>query len=284
MHPLLFSVEVGISAIFLLCITHSTKYKNQILLVSAIIYAFVFENFNIILSEGKTGSYFYNSGFLTLWHTPIFIVLAWASIIYTAMLLSETLPVKKEYLPFLDALLVILIDLSIDVVAIRLGFWNWNGFSFNESYFGVPAGNFISWILIVFTFSFFTRKIGDMQIKRWLKNTAQIFIFIPSYIAFGVFSVLLWLLSDSLKLSKFQQLFVFAALALIFLAAILLNLQPKKKKAKKPNIIAITRWPFHLFAFAGLIFLARTEPLPVIIPLTAVSLVLISIEIWITRT
>ena len=54
--------------------------------------------------------------------------------------------------PLLDGLLALNIDLALDAVAIRLGFWDWGqGFSFQ--YFGVPYANFWAWFWVVTSFS-----------------------------------------------------------------------------------------------------------------------------------
>jgi hypothetical protein len=52
----------------------------------------------------------------------------------------------------LDALLALNIDLSLDAVAIRFGFWNW-GPGLNFQYFGVPYANFWAWFWVIFFFS-----------------------------------------------------------------------------------------------------------------------------------
>ena len=44
------------------------------------------------------------------------------------------------------------IDLALDAVAIRLGFWNW-GQGLHFEYFGVPYANFWAWFWVVFFFS-----------------------------------------------------------------------------------------------------------------------------------
>jgi hypothetical protein len=54
--------------------------------------------------------------------------------------------------PVLDALLALNIDLSLDAVAIRFGFWDW-GKGLLSQYFGVPYANFWAWFWVIFFFS-----------------------------------------------------------------------------------------------------------------------------------
>src|SRR6266704_834612 len=51
-------------------------------------------------------------------------------------------------------LLALTIDLSMDAIAIRLGFWTWRQAG---PWFGVPLGNFYAWFIVVFGFSLLLR-------------------------------------------------------------------------------------------------------------------------------
>ncbi|MBW2967592.1 carotenoid biosynthesis protein, partial [Candidatus Woesearchaeota archaeon] len=132
--------------------------KKLLLLILAFVYALVFENLNMYLAGGRLGAYFYSNEFIFfIFDTPLFIALAWASLIYTAMHISDMLNLKTLVKPFLDALLVVLVDLTLDVVAVRQELCTWVGYSHHHGWFGVPADNFIGWLLVVFTFSFLFR-------------------------------------------------------------------------------------------------------------------------------
>ncbi len=79
--------------------------------------------------------------------------IAWGSIIYSVMEFSNATSLPPWARSLLDGLLGLNIDLALDAVAIRLGFWDWGrGLSFQ--FFGVPYGNFIAWFLVVASFSF----------------------------------------------------------------------------------------------------------------------------------
>ena len=83
---------------------------------------------------------------------PLCIGVAWSCIIYSAMEFSDASSLPYWARPILDGLLALNIDLALDAVAIRLGFWSW-GQGLKFQYFGVPYANFWAWVLVVFSFS-----------------------------------------------------------------------------------------------------------------------------------
>ena len=91
-------------------------------------------------------------------------------IIYSAMLLSDQYRISWTIKPVFDAFTALVLDLSMDAIAIRLGFWNW-GIPFNQEWYGVPFANLFGWIAVVFTFSFIIRFIRTLNPKRFLKMT-----------------------------------------------------------------------------------------------------------------
>lgn len=122
--------------------------------------------FGMLLEIGNTflaGTYSYNPHFMiNVANVPVAIGLGWAVIIYLAMRLSDQYGMPWTLRPFLDALSAVIIDLAIDPVAIRLGFWNWTIPSGKE-WFGVPFENLAGWILVVLSFSFLIRFIRTLD-------------------------------------------------------------------------------------------------------------------------
>jgi len=223
------SIEICIFILFILCladaIRSSVQNKRKLaLLLLAFVYALIFENFNMYLSRGFSGSYFYNDNFfLYFLETPVFIALAWAVLIYTAMHISDVLKLKALTRPFLDALLVILIDLTLDVVAIRQGIWTWVDFSPSDGWFGVPSDNLVGWLFVTFMFSFlfryFTRSDDDMVNKG--TRTEYYFLLPPfAYLAMLIMFSLVNLAESILNLTKAEELFVLWALVILFGAMI----------------------------------------------------------------
>jgi len=84
---------------------------------------------------------------------PLCIGVGWGCIIYSAMEFSDASSLPYWTRPVLDGLLAINIDLAMDAVAIRFGFWDWGPPLTAKHYFGVPYANFWAWFWVVLFFS-----------------------------------------------------------------------------------------------------------------------------------
>jgi hypothetical protein len=139
--------------------------------------------FGLLLEQGDItifGSYAYNQGFfIKLGSVPVAIALAWAMIITSSMFMSDRLGISPRLAPFVDAVLAILLDLSLDAIAIRQGLWHWN-IPLHAGFFGVPAGNFYGWLFVAFGFSAWTRWVRAHAGARsaWL----QWLVPVPAYL------------------------------------------------------------------------------------------------------
>ncbi len=248
-------IEISIFILFSLCLPLIIydKYKLRIVLLS-VIYAAIFENLNIMFSEGQVGGYYYNTEFLLfILDTPLFVILSWSLIILSGMLISDNLKIKEKFKPFSDAIFVLLIDLSVDAVAIRHKLWFWNEYSLTEGFFGVPANNFIGWLLVGFTFSLFFRKINNSRYKN--KYLLLIIVPIISYITFLFLFYFVELIESILNLNKSSQLFIVLFLLIIFAKIGLNGLRFGIQEHKDYFLISLIRIPFNLYAFLGLITL-----------------------------
>jgi hypothetical protein len=154
--------------------------------------------FGLILEVGNTSlahNYSYSSDFLVqIFGVPLAIGCGWAVIIYSAMLLSDQYNIPWFFRPFLDALTALVLDLSMDIVAIRLNFWHW-AISLNEEWFGVPYENLAGWIFVVLSFSFLIRFIRTLNPKRFLTELLMLISPIISYMILGIGLALYGLLS-----------------------------------------------------------------------------------------
>ena len=124
--------------------------------------------FGLLLEEGDQlifQTYHYSSDWvLVLDRAPLIIGLTWALLIAGAMRITDALGVRRWTAPFVDAVLVIMLDLAFDAVAIRIGMWTWVGVAPDQGWFGVPAGNFYAWLFVTLGFSLLT---------RWLRDAAR---------------------------------------------------------------------------------------------------------------
>lgn len=142
--------------------------------------------FGLILEIGNTylaHTYSYSSSFLfQIYNVPIAIGFGWAVIIYCAMLLSDQYNIPWRIRPIMDALTALILDLSMDIVAIRLGFWKWS-IPFDQEWYGVPFENLIGWIFVVFTFSYLMRFIRTLN---WDRVRTKILILLSPFISYAL--------------------------------------------------------------------------------------------------
>jgi len=141
--------------------------------------------FGLLLEQGDIkifGSYAYNQGFLIkLGSVPVAIALAWAMIITSSMFMSDRLGIPPRFAPFADAFFAILLDLSLDAIAIRQGLWHWN-IPLTAGFFGVPAGNYYGWLFVAFGFSAWTRWVRARAGTRSASPWRQLLVPLPAYL------------------------------------------------------------------------------------------------------
>jgi len=156
-------MEMGVYAFLIACLIHAGKRRDGALpyLLGGIVFGLLLEFFEVL-----TGSYSYGRFWLMLGRAPmdvpLFVGVAWGVIMYTARLFSDALGLPTFGAAALDTLLALSIDLSMDSAAYRMHFWNWdwNGAGrdpLTANWFGIPYGNFVGWITVVFCYSLFSR-------------------------------------------------------------------------------------------------------------------------------
>ncbi|MCK4354784.1 carotenoid biosynthesis protein [Candidatus Parcubacteria bacterium] len=172
---------LGIAA-FLLIFSRAIYQRNRqtvFELLAAFAFGLLLEIANIYLSH----AYYYSDQFLfRIFDVPIVVGLCWAAIIYSAMLLSDQYRISWKIKPIFDAFTALVLDLSMDAVAIRLNFWHWK-IPLNQEWYGVPFENLFGWIAVIFTFSFIIRFIRTLNPKRFLTKIFQCF---SPLIAYGL--------------------------------------------------------------------------------------------------
>lgn len=150
MTPYFIAFELMIYLLFALCLVHA--WRGGAAMVWRLL-AGVF--FGILLEYGtiqQLHSYSYGRFLIILGDVPLPIGVAWGCIVYSARLFSEVSGLPGWARPLLSALFALNIDLSMDAIAIRLGFWNW-AIDIHSQFFGVPYGNFWAWFWVVFSFT-----------------------------------------------------------------------------------------------------------------------------------
>lgn len=135
---------------FALCLNHALKHGTASLLKLGfgILFGVTLE----LATIRQLNAYEYGQFLLMVLDVPLCIGVAWSCIIYAVMEFSDASSIPYFLRPVLDGLLALNIDLALDAVAIRFGFWDW-GQGLDFQYFGVPFANFWAWFWVVFSFS-----------------------------------------------------------------------------------------------------------------------------------
>ncbi len=135
---------------FTFCLVHAWKHGtgNVLKLLAGGAFGVLLE----LATIRQLNAYEYGRFLIMVLDVPLCIGLAWGAIIYAVSEFSDASSLPYWARPVLDGLLALNIDLALDAVAIRLGFWDW-GQGLHFEYFGVPFANFWAWFWVVFSFS-----------------------------------------------------------------------------------------------------------------------------------
>jgi hypothetical protein len=188
--------------LLILCAIYRIKKKDMptisIIMELVVILAF---GLSLEIIAVQLGRYAYPPFNLMLFNVPLIIGIGWAVILFSTMWLTDSLKIPEWSRVFVDAFLALLIDLSMDAVAIRdiytfgttsSGMWAW-GIPLDAEWFGVPWYNFSGWWFIIASMS------AALRLTRYVsrkKNTTIAHIIYPiiAYFLAGLFLFLTGLL------------------------------------------------------------------------------------------
>ena len=280
--------QLGVYAIFSILLAASFRRGGGrwLTLISGVIFALLFEHVNVVRYANLKGGYHYhpNSWLWLAGDVPLYIPLAWGCLLLSSLTLTDRLHLKPWARPFCDALLALLIDFSLDIVAIRFHFWTWQGVRFDEGFFGVPADNFFGWLLVSFAFSVLIRGLESQELFQFpvseppkistRKGALTIFAYC---VAIPLLAQTLYLALEKVVIVSYRlvhavtlgdQLKVLWGTVILFLAAIVYgsrtDVLPVRTPASAPEpktfftLIHGSRQAFHLFGAGGLFYLAAT--------------------------
>ena len=234
-----------------LCLQHAWQQglANLLRLFAGILFGVMLE----LATIRQLHAYEYGQFLVMVLDAPLCIGIAWSCILYSVMEFSDGSSLPYGTRPILDGLLALNIDLALDAIAIRLGFWDW-GQGFDFQYFGVPYANFWAWFWVIFFFSLGYRLFARRAdwIRTWLSPILALVV--------GLLGVL-----GTNALIAYIIPFAFHGLTVIVLLlmalGIVLSLHPKLNQTPGP---ALSFWvPFitHLSVLlAGLISCVIFDP------------------------
>ncbi len=181
--------EIIIYIQFALCLRHALKHGtigSLLKLGFGILFGVTLE----LATIRQLNAYEYGRFLLMVWDVPLCIGVAWGCIIYSVMEFSDASSLPYWFRPVLDGLLALNIDLALDAVAIRFGFWDW-GQGLQSQYFGVPYANFWAWFWVIFFFSMGYRILARNTgwIGKWLSAPLAFFIGLAGVLGTNAFIV-----------------------------------------------------------------------------------------------
>jgi hypothetical protein len=182
------------------------------------LYALLFEEPNIRIFK----TYHYGEGYaLVFGHVPVVIVLAWAVILSTSMQLSDGCKLSDVAKAYCDGLLAVLLELSLDAIAIRRGYWQWT-LPLNAGWFGVPASNLYAWMFAVFFFSLMCRFVRRLYAKRRAFVALDLLVPPVAYLSLLI-SLVVGTLNTRLQLDANARLLSVAGVMRLLLLGLLLK-------------------------------------------------------------
>lgn len=103
--------------------------------------------------QGRPDAYRYGAfAWMATADVPLVIAASWGALLYAAMKFSDSLGIPCWLRPAADGLYALMLDLTMDVVAVHLGLWQW-ATPPGAQWFGVPYSNFGGWLLLAALFS-----------------------------------------------------------------------------------------------------------------------------------
>jgi len=237
--------EVLTILLFLACLWHASRQgKARVLeLLASLVYGVSLEWITIKQLE----AYHYGDFMIMLDGAPLCIGLGWAVIIYSGMEFVKNLDMPDFARPFLVGLMALNIDVAMDAVAIRLGFWNWV-IPLDLQWFGVPYGNFWSWFIVATSFS---GLVYWLRARGWNTSKQSWRVWVYPLIAL-VGSVFILAVTNFLFVNLFARSDIGSAMAMIVLVysgiVVVYVVRPKFIPALRLDWVVIAvPMGFHLF-------------------------------------
>ena len=229
---------------FALCLHHAWKHgtANLLRLFAGILFGVLLE----LATIRQLNAYEYGRFFIMVLDVPLCIGVAWSCILYSSMEFSDASNLPYWTRPILDGLLALNIDLALDAVAIRFGFWDW-GQGLNFQYFGVPYANFWAWFWVIFFFSLGYRLFARRNdwIGTWISPLLGLAIGLAGVLGTNAFIV--FIVSPT-----YRALLI--AITLLTALAIVVALRPKLYVTTPPTLVFWIPFLTHMYILiAGLV-------------------------------
>lgn len=252
-----------------LCLQHARGQglKNLLRLLAGVVYGVILE----LATIHQLSAYEYGHFLLMIGDVPLCIGVAWSCIIYSSMEFSDASSLPYWVRPVLDGLLALNIDLALDAVAIRLGFWSW-GQGLRFQYFGVPYANFWAWFLVVFSFSLGYRLLAHREdwMVSWVSPLLALIIGLTAVLGTNAL-----VMNDPLVDYKY-----FLAVTISFALFVVSGMRPRFTRGSQPGPVFWVPFMTHSYVLiAGLISGVIFEPSMLLIVGLGMTLISVSLHL-----
>jgi hypothetical protein len=244
--------EVSVYILFIICLIHAIDHQRRHLtyMIGGVIFGLLLEFVDVYFLNGYTyGRFQVMIGKAPL-DIPLWIGVGWGVILYSSRLFTDRLGLPIAAAAAFDALLALNIDGTMDVTAYRLHMWDWGWSATHQNpltsqWFGIPWNNYLGWMVVIFTYSGFSRRFARWKIKILVPVAAIVFSEIILFLLFN--NVIPWLNEHG----GIRSLHLFVGLFLILGALVFSGW--KKRKMTRPVVVtrSIPAWLvpawFHLY-------------------------------------
>jgi len=170
-------IEFSVLALSLVLLSHAKDEGKQWL--STYVCGILFGTSIELLLVSRAGASYRYGHFLIMLgpagkQVPLWVGVGWGAILYAATWTAQRLQLPRWLRPLAAGLLAVNIDMSLDPIAEKLGFWSWLRPPAVNLY-GVPFDNFLGWFAIVASYSFYVRE-GFARVKP---NEKKSYLWIP---------------------------------------------------------------------------------------------------------
>lgn len=242
--------ELCVYILFVICIINSVRqnYRHMGFMLGGVIFGLLLEFVDVYFLNGYTyGQFIVMLGRSPL-DIPLWIGVGWGIIMYSSRLFTDRLGLPIFAATAFDALLALNIDGTLDVTAYRLHMWDWGWSASHQNpltsqWFGISWNNYFGWLVVIFTYSGFSRLFSKWKIKILIPLTAIVFSEIILYSLFN--NINIWLYDQF----GIRSLHLFVGLLLILIILILYGW--RKRRPVKQALLTFPSWIvpawFHIY-------------------------------------
>ena len=276
-YPAFIIFEITTYILFITCFINAWRKGFNFVteLFGALLFGLILEYIN----ANSLADYHYGQFLVMIKNIPLCVGIGWAIIIYSSMLLSDNLGFSLWTRPVVDALLALNIDISMDIIAIRLGsgmwVWGWadQRLRWTSEWFGVPFGNFFGWFFVVLLYSGLIRIGRQFTYKykwnfKWKLSYPFICVVISEILLMGLILIFTYFWSKGIPS------WILLVIPLIpAVISLLIWGKPKPVYSTDEWIIHIVPMTFHLFFLISLFTFKIIAWTPWILPISISMLI-----------